>query len=300
MTPATYTKEYPFRPNFLETDGGRLHYLDEGPKDAPPLLLLHGNPTWSFYYRKIVQAFAGARRVIVPDHLGCGLSDKPQAYPYTLERRIAHVGQLIEHLGLGALDLGVHDWGGAIGMGWATAHPERINKLVVFNTAAFPAQRIPFSINVCRIPLFGAVAIRGLNAFAKVALLRCVVHKERLTPEVKAGYLAPYDTWAHRVANLRFVEDIPMSPAHPSYATLSRIGERLSLLESKPMLIVWGAQDFCFDDSFYTEWKTRFPRAECHYLEDAGHYVVEDAHERIIPWMTAHLLEQKIPAGVHP
>lgn len=144
------------------------------------------------------------------------------------------------------------------------------------------------------------MAIRGLNAFAKVALLRCVVHKERLTPEVKAGYLAPYDTWAHRVANLRFVEDIPMSPAHPSYATLSRIGERLSLLESKPMLIVWGAQDFCFDDSFYTEWKARFPRAECHYLEDAGHYVVEDAHERIIPWMTAHLLEQKVPAGVHP
>ena len=180
------------------------------------------------------------------------------------------------------------------------AHPDRIKKLVVFNTAAFPAQRIPFSINVCRIPGFGAVAIRGLNAFAKVALLRCVVHKERLTPEVKAGYLAPYDTWAHRVANLRFVEDLPMSPAHPSYATLSRIGERLSLLESKPMLIVWGAQDFCFDDSFYTEWKARFPRAECHYLEDAGHYVIEDAHERIIPWMTAHLLEQKVPAGVHP
>ncbi|MCA9548709.1 MAG: alpha/beta fold hydrolase [Myxococcales bacterium] len=289
---ADFGGEYPWASQFLDVGAGRLAYLDEGPKGAPVLLMLHGNPTWSFYYRHLVKAFSGEYRVVVPDHLGCGRSDKPQGFSYRLEDHIHNVERLVAHLGLEAINLVVHDWGGAIGMGFTVAHPEKVARIVVLNTAAFPSDRIPFTINLVRIPGFGALSVRGLNAFAKVALLRCVHHKERLTEDVKAGYLAPYDSWANRVATLRFVEDIPMSASHPSHAALARIADGLAGLKKKPMLIAWGAHDFVFNRHFYAEWVQRFPDAEAHYIEDASHYVLEDAHERITQWMRPFLTRE--------
>ncbi len=288
-----YQNLYPFSAHWFDTDGGRMHYVDEGERDAPAMLMLHGNPTWSFYYRELIKAFSKTHRVIVPDHIGCGLSDKPVDAPYTLAQRIEHVTALVDHLELDDVTLVVHDWGGAIGMGWAVGHPERVGRCVVFNTAAFPASRIPFSIDICRIPGFGAVMIQGLNAFAKAALIRAVHHRDRLTPDVRAGYLAPYDSWNNRRAHLRFVHDIPMSKSHESYSRLAGIDEGLKHLRDKPMMIVWGGKDFCFNDSFFDMWRQRFPDARAHYVEDAGHYVVEDAHERIIPWMQDFLQEAK-------
>ena len=287
--------EFPWASKSLDVGAGRLAYLDEGPRDAPVLLMLHGNPTWSFFYRNLVKAFSGEHRVVVPDHLGCGRSDKPQDYAYRLEDHVANVTRLVEHLGLADINLVVHDWGGAIGMGFAVANPDKVARLVVLNTAAFPSDRIPFTINLCRIPGFGALSIRGLNAFVRVALLRCVHHTERLTDAVKAGYRAPYDSWANRVANLRFVEDIPMSARHPTHAALTRIADGLAGLRGKPMLIAWGAHDFVFDRSFYDEWVARFPDAEAHYIEDASHYVLEDAHERVVQWMRPLLARRVAP-----
>lgn len=284
-----YESVYPFAPNYLETEAGRLHYVDEGPRDAPVLLMLHGNPTWSFYYRNLIKTFSADHRVIALDHLGCGKSDKPQDFAYTLASHIANVEALVEHLGITKLSLVIHDWGGAIGMGFAVRHPKVIERFVVFNTAAFLSKRIPFSINICRIPGFGALAIRGANAFAKAALIRAVNHQDRLTDEVRAGYLEPYDSWDNRIAHLRFVQDIPMSPAHPGYELLDTIGRDLAQFVDHPMLIVWGAKDFCFNDEFLDEWRRRFPGARVEYVEDAAHYVVEDAHERIVPWMKEFL-----------
>ena len=280
-----FSKEYPFSSNFLSLNAGRLHYLDEGSKDAPVLLMVHGNPTWSFYYRKLINKFRATHRVIAVDHIGCGLSDKPQDFEYTLENHINHVEKLVEQLQLKDITLVVHDWGGAIGMGYAVRHPENVSQFVVFNTAAFPSKRIPFSINICRIPGFGALAIRGLNAFARAALIRAAKKKDHLTPAVRAGYLNPYNSWTNRVAHLRFVQDIPMSQSHRSYGALKQVADGLSQFQDKPMLIVWGAHDFCFNDEFLDEWKSRFPAATVHYVEDAGHYVVEDAPEQIISWM---------------
>lgn len=285
----SYGALYPFAPHHLAVDGGRIHYVDEGPRDAPVLLMLHGNPTWSFYFRELIRAFSEDHRVVAIDHLGCGLSDKPETYDYRLEARIAHVERLVDALSLRDLTLVVHDWGGAIGMGYAVRHPEQARRFVVFNTAAFPSERIPFSIDICRWPIFGPLMIRGLNAFSKVALIRAVHHRERLTPEVRSGYLAPYDAWATRVAQLRFVQDIPMRKDHPSFALLAQIGEGLAQLRGRPMLLAWGAHDFCFDLEYLAEWRARFPEAEVEVYEDAGHYVVEDAHERIIPRMRRFL-----------
>lgn len=293
---APFRSLYPFRSHYFETRAGRIHYLDEGDPFAPVLLMLHGNPTWSFYFRELVLAFRPRYRVIAPDHLGCGLSDKPQSFDYTLENHITNVEALAKHLGLHDLTLVLHDWGGAIGMGFSMRHPGAVRRFVLFNTAAFPASELPLSLSLCRVPGFGALAIRGLNAFARGALLSCVHHRERLTAEVRRGYLAPYDTWANRIANLRFVQDIPMDPAHRGYGLIEEIGRGLSLFRGHPMLIVWGAKDFVFTDRFLEEWKARFPAAVVHRVEDAGHYVVEDAHERVVPWMRSFFERTDLPA----
>lgn len=289
---SAFRDEYPWDAHYLDVGAGRLAYIDEGPRDGPALLMLHGNPTWSFYYRHLVRAFSDRYRVIVPDHLGCGRSDKPADYPYRLENHIENVGRLVETLGLSNIDLVVHDWGGAIGMGVAVSRPEKFRRFVVLNTAAFLSDQIPFTINLCKIPGFGALSIRGLNAFAKVALMRCVHDRARLTPAVRAGYVAPYDSWANRIANLRFVEDIPMTPRHPTHSLLSRIDEGLADLTGHPMLLCWGKHDFVFDENFYQEWRRRFPDAEAHFFEDASHYVLEDAHERIVPLMQDFLTRE--------
>ena len=286
------TNLYPFSSHSLQLDRLRYHYLDEGSSEN--LLMLHGNPTWSFYYRNLILGLKGSYRCVVPDHMGMGKSDKPQDYPYTLSRHIDNLEKLADHLELDDITLVVHDWGGAIGMGFAVRHPERIRRLVIFNTAAFLSSEIPLSLSLCRIPGFGAIAIRGFNVFARGAIRWACVKQERMTEEVRAGYLAPYDNFANRVANLRFVQDIPISPDSPSYSVIQHIEENLKLFREHPVQIIWGAHDFVFNDHFLKRWQEIFPQAEVHLMEDAGHFVVEDAHERILPMMKEFLQKNPI------
>lgn len=280
-----FRDEYPFEHHFLETPAGALHYLDEGPADAPPILCVHGNPTWSFYYRRVASQLAGQARVLAPDHLGCGLSDKPQDWSYRLADHVENLERFVLELDLTGITLLVHDWGGAIGCGVAARHPERFERLFLLNTAAFPAARIPLRINLCKTPLLGELAVRGLNAFARSAVSMAIADPGRMTPEVRRGYLAPYDSWSDRIATHRFVRDIPMSPAHPSYRTLEEIDAGLARLRDKPVRIAWGERDWCFTPAFLRMWRERFPRAEVLALEEAGHYVLEDAHEQVLPWL---------------
>lgn len=279
------TELYPFSSNILKLEKFRYHYLDEGPSGSEPLLMLHGNPTWSFYYRNLILGLKDSYRCVVPDHMGMGKSDKPQDYPYTLSKHIDNLEKLVDHLKLDDITLVVHDWGGAIGMGFAVRHPGRIKRLVIFNTAAFLSREIPLSLRLCRLPGFGTVAIRNFNVFAKGAIRWACNKQERMTEEVRDGYLQPYDSFANRVANLRFVQDIPMSPDSPSYPIVQHIEENLKLFREHPVQIIWGAHDFVFNDHFLERWQEIYPQAEVHRIEDAGHYVVEDAHERILPMM---------------
>jgi pimeloyl-ACP methyl ester carboxylesterase len=287
----------PFESHWLEVGGRRMHYLDEG--RGPVLLLVHGNPTWSFYWRELVRAFRDRYRVVVPDHVGCGLSDKPspEEYPYRLARRIGDLRALIAELALERITLVVHDWGGPIGLGAAVAGPERFARLVILNTAAFRSPRMPLRIRVCRTPILGKLAVQGLNLFARAALWMAVARRERMTPAVRAGLLAPYDSWAHRAAIYRFVEDIPMRPGHPSYPALAEIERGLGQLSDRPTALVWGMRDWCFTPHFLERFVQVFPGAEVHRLEDAGHYVVEDAHERIAPLIEKFLEAHPITGG---
>jgi haloalkane dehalogenase len=276
-----FENEYPFRSNYLDLGGVRYHYVDEG--QGPTLLFVHGNPTWSFAWRNLIKGLSPNFRCVAVDHVGCGFSDKPQYYPYRLERHIGNLQCLISALDLRNVTLLAHDWGGAIGMGAAAALPDRFSRFVLFNTAAFRSKRIPLRIAVCRIPIFGALALRGLNAFSRAALTMAVCHHDRMTPAVRAGFLAPYDSWANRVAVQRFVQDIPLRPSHPSYDTLVRLEEALPQFQQSPMLFVWGERDWCFTTQFLDEFTQRFPQADVFRIADAGHYVFEDAHERIVP-----------------
>ena len=285
--------DYPFVPVTVTVAGGhRMSCVDEG--QGLPVVMLHGNPSWSYLYRRLILSLRENYRCLAPDHLGCGLSDKPQDYPYRLADHISNLEQVLAERGIGRCVLVVHDWGGAIGMGWAVRNPEKVAGLVVLNTAAFRSRRIPLRIAVCRWPLLGSFLVRGLNLFARGAIHMAVVN--RMAPAVAAGFVAPYDSWESRVAVHRFVQDIPMSSDHPSWPTLMQIEEGLPRLVAKPMLICWGGRDFCFNDQFYQEWRRRFPRAQCHYLPAAGHYLLEDAFPEIETRVREFLRCLELPA----
>lgn len=288
--PSGWRRLYPFESNYMTTaEGHRLHYLDEGQGEA--IVMVHGNPTWSFYFRELVKELRTDRRCIVPDHIGCGLSAKPQHWDYRLEQHIANLEQLIDQeLGLAKVHLVMHDWGGAIGMGYAVRHPEKIGRMAVLNTGAFHGHPCPLRIRVCRTPWLGAVAVRGFNAFAGMACR--MASKAGLDPDVRDGLLYPYDNWNNRIAVHRFVQDIPLSPSHPTWQPLATIQKGLHLLQDHPMLICWGERDFCFTSEFMKTWQQYFPDAELATWPEAGHYVLEDARDEIVPKIAEFLRRQ--------
>ncbi|MDP0499150.1 MAG: alpha/beta fold hydrolase [Verrucomicrobiota bacterium JB022] len=294
--PVSIRALYPFDGKlYLLTNGHCLHYVDEG--SGPPILMLHGNPTWSFYYRNLVLGLRDQFRCIVPDHLGCGFSDKPQDFNYRLDAHIQHVEELVDHLRLDRVHLVVHDWGGAIGMGFATRHPDRVGRITVLNTAAFHLPSIPRRIALCRHPFWGGPLVRGLNGFAWPATFMTTV--QPLAEQVKRGYLFPYRNWHDRVAIHRFVQDIPLEADHPSRPDLQRIEQGLEFLSRSDLQILWGGQDWCFHDGFYDEWCRRFPRAPTQYWADAGHYVLEDKASEVLERVRSFVEADERP-GVTP
>ncbi|HBT78253.1 MAG TPA: alpha/beta hydrolase [Planctomycetaceae bacterium] len=291
---------YPFESRWLELgDGLRYHYLDErkgkktGEAQREVLLMVHGNPTWSFYWRALVSAFRDRYRVVAVDHIGCGLSDKPseETYEYTLARRIDDLATLVQALDLREITLLGHDWGGAIGMGAACRLEERFKRIVLMNTCTFLSTLCPLRIAACRLPVLGRFGVQGLNLFALAATRMALAPGHRLPKEVRAGLLAPYDSRQNRVAVYQFVRDIPLSENHPSYGTLLAIEENLRLFRRRPVCLIWGMLDWCFSPEFLKRFLQFYPEAEVHRFTDAGHYVVEEAADRIIPILEQFLVK---------
>lgn len=279
---------YPFAGHFHEVRPGiRMHYLDEGPRDGEVLLMLHGNPSWSYYWRHLVLALRERWRCIVPDHVGMGLSDKPcdADYRYTLASRVADLESLLAHLGIDRrITLVVHDWGGMIGFGWALGHMPAVRRLVLLNTAAFPLppeKPLPWQLRLGRNSRFGAVLIRGLNAFAQGAARFGV--RRRMPAAERRALVSPYDSWAHRIATLRFVQDIPLGPDDPAWALVAQSAEHLHAYADRPCFIGWGMRDFVFDHHFLDRFTRELPNAEVLHLPEGGHYVLEDEHETLVP-----------------
>jgi cis-3-alkyl-4-acyloxetan-2-one decarboxylase len=278
--------DYPFTPKtFIQPSGLNQSYLDEGKGDV--VVMLHGNPSWSYYWRHLVLGLRDKYRCIVPDHIGMGLSDKPDdsKYRYTLQSRVDDLERLLDSLNLGDnITLAVHDWGGMIGFGWALQHSKRIKRLVILNTAAFPLpseKPLPWQLYLGRNMMLGTLMIRGFNAFAGGAVRDGVVNK--MPKAVAKAYLAPFDSWANRISTSRFVQDIPLSDKDAAWSLLDASEKCLHQYADRPSFIGWGLKDFVFDHHFLKGFQKKLPNAEQHVFEDAGHYVMEDKYSVLVP-----------------
>lgn len=274
-------------------NGNAMAYVDEG--DGPPVVLVHGNPTWSFYWRSLTEALpAAGLRAIAMDHIGMGHSARPPAasYSYTLSSRVDDFGAFVEQLlPTGTFDLVVHDWGGAIALSWAIDHPERVGRIVLLNTGAFPlppGKGIPLPLRAARWPIIGSFAVTRLNAFCLGALV-LGTGRAILPREARRGLLAPYRGRGSRVAVAAFVNDIPTGPGDPSYGVLQHTGDSLGKLADKPMLICWGMRDFVFDAAILAQFEAAFPQATVRRYPAAGHYVLEDAAASIVSEVVSFL-----------
>ncbi len=289
---------YPFQSRYMNINGLQYHFLDEGAGD--PIVMIHGNPTWSFYFRVLIKKLSPQFRTIVPDHIGCGLSDKPSPkhYDYRLKSRVHDLETLFDHLQLKKkITLVLHDWGGIIGMTFAVKHPEKVSRIIIMNTVAFlqlKGKKLPLRLRLARnVKPFATLAILGFNLFA-FALLYMASYKG-LSKDVKSGLIAPYNSWKNRIAILKFIQDIPLKEKDQSYSLGKYMDENLYRLAHIPKLICWGKRDFVFDTEYLAEWQRRFPDAEIHTFPDAGHYVLEDEPETIVNLVKDFLKRNPIP-----
>jgi haloalkane dehalogenase len=272
-----------------------LHWVERGAGD--PIVLVHGNPSWSFLWRGLLEGLADRGRCIASDHVGMGLSDRPgeDRYDYTLRSRVDDLEALLEHAGARErVTLVLHDWGGMIGMAWAARHPERVARIVACNTAAFrlpTGKPLPRELWWVRNTPLGPLLVRGFNLFVRGAIRRCTVRP--LPPETAAAYAAPYRSWSDRRAVLRFVEDIPLAPGERSWPMLEATEAALPAFRDRPMLLAWGMRDFIFDGDFLEEWIRRFPGAEVLRFEEAGHWLTEDVD--LVPVVRDFLDRHPIP-----
>ena len=290
---------YPFTPRQFEVRPGlSMSYLDEGPRDGEVVVMLHGNPSWSYYWRNLVSGLSDPAsgkgyRCIVPDHIGMGFSDKPgdADYDYTLQSRVDDLAALLAHLGIdGPMTLAVHDWGGMVGFGWALTHAAQVKRLVITNTAAFPlpsAKRMPWQLSLGRDSKFGAFLIRAFNAFSSGASYLGV--EKKMPADVRRAYVSPYDSWANRISTVRFMQDIPLHPGDKAWSLVESAGQKLPQFADRPAFIGWGLKDFVFDQHFLAGFRVALPNAEVHAYDDAGHYVLEDKAAELVPAIRAFL-----------
>lgn len=288
---------YPFEGKYLDLTDIKYHYLDEGQGD--PVVMLHGNPSWSIYYRNLVKALRLEYRCIVPDHIGCGFSDKPSddSYDYTLEQRVDDLEMLLQYLKIDKnITLVVHDWGGMIGLAYATRHPESIKRIVLLNTSGFhlpSTKKMPFTLKLFRNTQIGENLVRHFNAFsAGASVVGCT--RNLMPKEIREAYCAPYNSPENRIATIRFVQDIPLEEGDKSYDIVSNVQENLEQFSKLPILMCWGMKDFVFDEHFLNEFIKYFPNAKVHKFDDCGHYILEDASDEVIKHIQNFLRDNPI------
>jgi cis-3-alkyl-4-acyloxetan-2-one decarboxylase len=271
---------FPFDPRWLEAGDVRLHYVDEGPRDGPAILMLHGNPTWSYMYRRpIAELAAGGHRCVAVDHMGFGRSDKPpHLRDYTLETHIENVGRLIDELDLRDIVLAAHDWGGPIGLGALLGRRERLRALLLMNTWAWELPSfLPGFLRQFRGEGLGEILAMANNAI--VESIPGGMTNRDVDPAMVDAYRAPFPDYWSRIGTLAFIRDIPLTENDMSAPLMGHIHESLPGL-NVPLLLIWGLRDRVFVPAFLEQWQAIFP--DSHKVElQAGHYLVEDAPDEV-------------------
>ncbi len=287
----TFGGTYPFKPNYVTVNGLRLHYVDERPKnnpDAEPIVMLHGNPTWSYLYRNFVPPLLDAGyRCVVPDHMGYGKSEKSiDRGEFLLKRKIEYFTEVMDQLDLRDITLVMQDWGGGIGLGYAVEHADRIKRLIIMSTWAFvfpedvPEEGIPPLLAMCRRPEIGETMLLAYNVFVEGFLPLAIVRKEKITPQLLDAYRAPFPDYNSRIPTMA-IQDVPLRKDQPSYATMQAIQEKLGVL-NLPTCLIWGEDDHVFPpDNVLPVWQGLYPHSETHMIPRAGHFLQEDAPDEI-------------------
>lgn len=280
---------YPWTPKQYAVDRNhhKMAYLDEG--TGRPIVMVHGNPTWSYIWRDFVKGLSSHARCIVPDHIGFGCSDKPRDGTYhTLERHIRNLTALLRHLELDKVTLVLSDWGGPIGLGWATRNPEKVERLILMNTWGMRSDgllKFPMSFRALRSPGMGEILIQKHNLWVERFLPLGIAKKERVTEGLMDAYRAPFPFPDDRAAILRFMRMVPIRGGDESYETMGEIEAGLEALDV-PVDIFWGGKDSALTPRVAHYFADLLPQGdpdEVITLGDAAHFVQEDAHEAIVP-----------------
>ncbi|MEZ5572221.1 MAG: alpha/beta fold hydrolase [Halioglobus sp.] len=282
---------WPYEPQWFATPQGRIHYIDEGPRNGATVVMVHGNPTWAYLYRRFIRAITdNGYRAIALDHLGFGRSDKPDdARYYAIPSHADRCEALLESLDLHDVTLVVQDWGGPIGLPWAARHPERVSALFILNTffqRPVSTVPLPFLLHLFRTPGVGELMVKGMHAFVRGFLFRAGLnHPDRLTDSDRAAYLAPHPNWSSRTGILAFPRQIPSGPEGIISDFVAAENEQLvAAFADRPVKIVWPMKDVAFTAATLDGmWLQHFPKAEVVRIADAGHFIQEDAHEMVIP-----------------
>jgi haloalkane dehalogenase len=286
----TFAGTFPFAPHYYSSHGFDMHYVDEG--SGEPVVMVHGDPTWGYLYRHFIPPLSQHHRCIVPDHMGMGKSAVPQDRElYRLEQHCANLEALLLHLDVRDITLILHDWGGPVGLGFATRHPERIKRLVLLNTwasAPWPGGPFPRLVEIIRSQR-GEAFVLQKNGYLEPALLGTTARHENLTKTVMEAYRAPFPTPEARLAMLCWSRDIPVQETDVSYVEMKRIERGLSRFNATPILLLWGMQDPVLPASILRQWQQVYPHATTHELADASHFLQEDAPEKLVQWIETFL-----------
>jgi pimeloyl-ACP methyl ester carboxylesterase len=284
--PDSVRAQWPFQPRFARVNGRRMHYVDEGSGD--PVVLLHGNPTWGFLYRDFVAPLTAAgHRVIIPDMIGFGLSEKPaREHEHSLDGHIANLTGLLRGLDLHLITLVCHDWGGPTGLGFAFSNPARVRALVVMSTWGWPLPPAEFHTRIfpwriMHAPLVAPYLLGRHNALAERGVYLSVVDRQRFAARALAAYAAALPDPSSRLLTWTWPRWIPLDGA-------ARALERFAWVERElractlPALIVWGREDDVFDPAiFAARFKQLLPQAEGPHLVTGRHFLQEDSGPEI-------------------
>ncbi|MCB9450878.1 MAG: alpha/beta fold hydrolase [Anaerolineaceae bacterium] len=269
---------YPYTVKTFAVPAGRMCYVDEG--QGEPVVMVHGNPTWSFVYRKLIDGLSGGYRCIAPDHIGFGQSDKPYDWSYRPEAHAENLAQLLDSLDLKDITLVVQDWGGPIGLSYAVAHPDRVKRLVILNTFMWSVkgQRYYERFSGFMGGALGAFMIRHFNAFVRMVIPMAYGDRAKLTPEILRHYRAPLPTGDSRKGSWIFPREIIGSSDW-----LASLWAKHENITDKPTLLAWGMKDIAFREDILNRWQEYIPHAQVKRFEDAGHYVQDEAGEALVP-----------------